>query len=444
MEPLRVDEGHRCLLGPDGAPFFYLGDTCWELFHRATREDADLLLRTRAEQGFTVIQAVALAEFDGLTTPNRYGELPLHDLDPARPNDGYFAHVDCIVRKAAELGLFVGLLPTWGDKVGPVLWGKGPQVFTPENARAYGRFLGSRYRDAPIIWILGGDRPADSDDVRTIWRAMAQGLEEGDGGRHLMTYHPMGGNSCSAWWPPDEPWLDFHMVQSGHSARDIPNYELIERDYALKPTKPTMEGEARYENHAINWKPDTGRFDDFDVRQAAYWSLLAGGCGFTYGCQDVWQLWEPGREPITFANTNWRDALHFPGAEQMRHLRTLFQSYPLTKLVPDQSLIAEGQADGADHLQAARACDGSFALVYLPTGRPVRLNASQLRSPRLSARWYDPRTGEWQSLPGLTTTGGDEFTPPTTGRGNDWVLALDAVSPSDREMAKLRGALSLA
>jgi hypothetical protein len=30
------------------------------------------------------------------------------------------------------------------------------------------------------------------------------------------------------------------------------------------------------------------RFDDYDVRQAAYWSLLAGACGHTYGNNNVW------------------------------------------------------------------------------------------------------------------------------------------------------------
>ena len=444
MRSLQVSDNHRYPVRSDGAPFFYLGDTCWELFHRATREDADLLLQTRAEQRFTVIQAVVLAEFDGLTVPNAYGDLPLHDLDPANPNDAYFGHVDYIVQKAAGLGLFVGMLPTWGDKVGPVLWRGGPVIFSAENARAYGRFLGKRYRDAPIIWILGGDRPAETDDVRTVWRAMAEGIREGDDGRHLMTYHPMGGNSCSAWWPPDEPWLDFHMIQSGHSAKDIPNYQFVEHDYALQPAKPTMEGEARYENHAINWKPDTGRFDDFDVRQAAYWSLLAGGCGFTYGCQDVWQLWEPGREPVTFANTNWREALRFPGAEQMRHVRALLESCSFAKLVPDQSLIAAGQADGADHIQSARAEDGSFALIYIPTGRPVTVDLTRLSSHANAARWYDPRTGGWQRGAALAGAGMEQFTPPSNGRGKDWVLVLEAAPPRNREMARLRGALHLA
>jgi len=63
-------------------------------------------------------------------------------------------------RKANSLGLSLGMLPTWGDKVG---WthGIGPQIFTETNARAYGTFLGERYREADLVWIIGCDRTVD-------------------------------------------------------------------------------------------------------------------------------------------------------------------------------------------------------------------------------------------------------------------------------------------
>lgn len=80
---LRVTaDGHR-LEHTDGTPFLYLGDTAWELFHRLNREEAETYLEKRRGQGFTVIQAVALAELGGVTTPNAYGDLPLIDADPS-------------------------------------------------------------------------------------------------------------------------------------------------------------------------------------------------------------------------------------------------------------------------------------------------------------------------------------------------------------------------
>src|SRR5262250_1537284 len=50
----------------DGTPFFWLGDTGWELFHRLTKDEIARYLENRHQKGFTVIQAVILAEFSGL------------------------------------------------------------------------------------------------------------------------------------------------------------------------------------------------------------------------------------------------------------------------------------------------------------------------------------------------------------------------------------------
>jgi hypothetical protein len=137
----------------DGKPFFYL-DTAWELFHRLDRKDAAEYLKTRAGQGYTVVQAVALAELDGLTDPNAYRQLPLLSKDsthpattpganPSKPAEyDYWDHVDYIVDEANRNGIYVGLLPTWGRWVV-----KNPRqdetIFTTASAQTYGEFLGS-------------------------------------------------------------------------------------------------------------------------------------------------------------------------------------------------------------------------------------------------------------------------------------------------------------
>lgn len=85
LERIVVSENRHFLQYESGKPFFYQGDTAWELFHRTTREEADIYLQNRASKGFNVIQAVALAECDGVGTPNSYGHLPLIDRNPAKP-----------------------------------------------------------------------------------------------------------------------------------------------------------------------------------------------------------------------------------------------------------------------------------------------------------------------------------------------------------------------
>jgi hypothetical protein len=414
--PLRVSADGRRLVHADGTPFFWLGDTAWELFHRLTREEADAYLDDRARKGFTVIQAVALAEFDGLTAPNAYGDLPLLDRDPARPNEPYFRHVDHVVDAAARRGMYVGLLPTWGDKFNK-RWGVGPEVFTPENARAYGEWLGRRYRAKPIVWILGGDRIPESDAQVAIVRAMAEGLRAGDGGAHLMTYHPMGGQSSSRFFHGDA-WLAFDMFQSSHGARDVPNYRMVEHDLALAPPKPVVDGEPRYEDHPIDWKPEKGWFDEWDVRQGAYWALLAGAAGHTYGDHNIWQFLSPKHPPVSSARTPWRDALRHPGSAQVGYARRLFESRPFLELVPDQTVLAAAPDTGAGHQRAARGRDGGWAMAYTPLGRPLAVRLDAVRAPRCarggSTRAPAPRPAPASSPPPATAP---STRPATRGAG---------------------------
>ena len=417
---LKVSANGRFLVHDDGRPFFYLGDTAWELFHQLDREAAALYLEDRAAKGFTVIQAVVLAENDGLRVPNAFGDLPLHGEDPTRPNEVYFAHVDWVVERAAALGLYVGMLPTWGDKWN-MKWGKGPEVFSAANARTYGQWLGQRYADAPIIWILGGDRPVENDTQRAIISATAAGLRAGDGGQHLIGFHPQGGQASSQYFH-EQPWLDFNMVQSGHT-RNTPNWRFMEDDYARMPFKPCMDAEPGYEDHPAAFKLENGYLDDYDVRKSLYWALFAGAHGHTYGCHPIWQFWQPGHHPYSFVRRSWRQALDLPGAAQVGHARALMLSRPFLDRVPDQSLIASAQAEGAYHMCATRAADGSYALIYLPYYNPVTIDLTRLSGETVAAHWYNPRNGTAHRIGSQPRTAQATFEPPTGGP--DWVLVLD-------------------
>ncbi|MBV9469818.1 MAG: glycoside hydrolase family 140 protein [Abitibacteriaceae bacterium] len=420
---LRVSDNKRFLVLENGTPFFYLGDTAWELFHRLDREEADYYLQAKAAQKFTVIQAVILAEYNGLTEPNRYGHVPLKDNDPAQPNEEYFQHVDYVVNRAASLGLYVAMLPTWGDKVNKK-WGIGPEVFTPENARTFGTFLGSRYANQPIIWMLGGDRPVESEQHLAIWRAMAAGLKLGDDGRHLITYHNMGRHSSSDSLH-HETWLDFNTCQSGHNFNND-NYQQIEADYNRTPIKPCLDAEPGYEDHPAAFNKDNGFLDQYDVRKFAYWALFAGAHGHTYGCHDIWQFFDPARhESINHARTPWREAVHLPGATQMQYARKLMESRPFLTRIPDQSLLASAAGTGPDHVQATRSSDGSYAFIYCPSGKPVGINMDKLSGETVWASWYDPRQGTTTAIGDFHRAGILQWTPPSSGPGQDWILVLD-------------------
>ena len=427
--PVEVSANHRYLIDQHGKPFFYLGDTAWELFHRLDHDEANAYLEDRAAKRFTVIQAVILAEHGGLDVPNANGDLPLVDKDPTRPVEAYFKHVDSVVDRAGELGLVIGMLPTWGS-----WWHDGKGTFSPETAESFGEFLGRRYKDKPITWILGGDRPVEDDRQRAIIRGMAKGLRKGDGGRHLMTFHPPGGRSSAEWFHGDE-WLAFDMIQTGHGY-DHANYEKIAADYARRPPKPCVDGEPGYEDHPAEFNPKNGYLDAYDARKFAYWSLFAGACGHTYGCHDIWQFYAPGRSPITAARMPWREAKDLPGAGQMRHARALLESRPALGRIPDQSLLASDPGRGTDHIRATRAEDGSYALVYSASGRPFTVDLGRLSGERLRTSWYDPRDGTSRVIGASAREGKKEFRPPSRGKGHDWVLVLDDESRGYPEPGK--------
>ena len=423
---LQVSANGRFLQYDDGKPFFYLADTAWELFHRLNREEATRYLEDRARKGFTAIQAVALAELDGLTAPNAYGALPLVDKNPTRPNEAYFTHVDFIVDKAEALGMFVGFLPTWGK-----YWKTGEfKIFDRESARAYGLFLGRRYKDRAIIWIMGGDQNVTTPEERAIVDAMAEGLKAGDGGSHLITFHPRGPGQSSLQLQ-DARWLDFHMSQSSHGARDHDTGLFAEHDLALTPPRPTLDGEPRYETMPVGFylrdHDRLDRFDDDDVRQAAWWSVMAGACGHTYGNNNIWQMWQAGRAPILYASTPWPDALDHPGATQMGYLRRFMEAHAFHTLVPDQRVIANGPLEGGAKIMEARATDGSLVVVYSAQGASFTLDKSLVKAPRVRESWFDPRYGVTYEFHMTDNFGFQTYQPPSSGRGRDWVLLLEGL-----------------
>jgi len=430
--PLRVSDNQRFLVYSDGTPFFYLGDTAWELFHRLNRDETEYYLRNRQEKGFTVVQAVVLAELDGLNTPNALGNKPLTDNDPSKPSEAYFANVDWTIKKAAEMGIFIGLLPTWGDKVFKNTWGAGPEIFTAENARSYGEFLGKRYKDQwNIIWIMGGDRNPRNDDDVAIWNAMAEGVVKGAGGydKTLMTFHPQpkaeGGSST---WFHQQPWLDFNMHQTGHCYENNRHIKIT-WDYNLTPTKPTLDGEPLYEEHPLCFNIyEHGVSNADNVRKLAWWQVFAGAAGHTYGCHAVWQMYDEKREPVNSPQHSWKESLDLSGARQMGYVKKLITSRPMLERIPDQSMIiGMNNPEEGYYVTATRSGDGRYAFVYMPSARLLNLKTDSLQGLQLMVTWFNPRTGEFTDPINMEKRPVMTFMPPSRGENMDWVLVLDAV-----------------
>lgn len=418
---LKISDNHRYIVTENNQPFFWLGCTAWEMLHRLDKDETMMYLKDRAAKGFTVIQTVILAELDGLNTPNAYGNLPLIDLDPTQLNEAYFAQVDWVVAHAEQLGLYLGLLPTWGDKFNKKC-GVGPEIFTPENAEAYGELLAKRYLDHNnIIWILGGDRLPETNAHRQIVQALARGIRKIDH-HHLITYHPWGATKATDAFNDD--WLDLDMFQTGHDRR-AKDFEFVRQSQAVSPQRPVINGEPRYENHPNRFDAKTyGWMDDSDVRAAAYWTMLAGAAGYTYGCHDIWQMFDIQREPSSGARTSWQESIHLPGSRQLMFMKKLLTAFPWQEMTNDQSLILNENLADSSYVICAIGKQRDFMLAYTPVGKPIQIDLSRLNAQMVSAFWFNPRDGKSRKIGEYATTETPEFKPWSIGRGSDFVLVI--------------------
>lgn len=453
LPKLKVSENKRFLVTETGEPFFWLGDTAWELFHRLNKEETIEYLNNRQKLGYTVVQAVVVAELDGKTVPSAEGFLPFGE-NPQQPNpveiegkyNDYWDRVDFVVEEANKRGIYVAMLPTWGR-----YW-RDESFFNAENSSQYGEWLGKRYKDAGVIWVLGGDRPVENDGQRKAVEEMARGLKRGDEGAHLCTFHPAGGRTSSEYWH-DSDWLDFNMRQNGHNV-DFNSYKGTREDYNREPTKPVLDGEPVYEDHPVSFNPDNlGHTSAFDVRKPLYWDLFNGAFGHTYGCHAIWQMYDPEKKqngPVNRPLKSWKDSLNNPGAAQMQYARQLIESRPFLTRIPDMSLIVNDDPEssvpgaGTRRFAATRDEEGTYAFVYFPIGRSAAIDLTKLSGKKLRAYWYDPRSGKSQLIGEFTNESVQRFEPPTPGEDLDWVLVIDDASknyamPDKKDRKRPRG-----
>jgi hypothetical protein len=404
MSSLQVSPNGRYFLR-DGAPFFWMGDTAWSLVNRYTSEEAAEYFKRRHEQGFTVAHVMAL--FDGgpgLTTPaaDRRSELPFHDWNPATPNDAYFKSLDTVVRLAREQDFILVILPCGGSGGSFV---QRKQIITAANARAYGRWLGNRYRGQPhVVWSNGFDlKPWLFEEVA---HEFAAGLREGDASGRLITYHPCGGATSAHFH--HEPWLAANFIQTWADFTRI--HPMVHHDFLRLPPKPVVHVEGAYE---AGPEYPTAPITPLLIRQQAYWAYLSGGF-HTYGHNDLWRC-----------NPTWRTAIDSPGARQMGVLKRLFTARDWWKLVPDQSVFALGAGGEKTLNVAARSTEGDGIIAYLSHPATVSIRLTTITAAdRARARWVDPESGEETEAGTFPVAGARPFTMPP-GRP-DAVLLLDA------------------
>jgi hypothetical protein len=388
----------------------------------------EFYLEKRADQGFTCIQVCALPEDDGIRKPNVLGQLPFllsdNGYDPVKPDErnsgnNYWTNIEDIIIKAEKWHMVMALLPTWGDKFNKEAHGIGPEIFNPDNAYSYGKWLANRYKAHPnILWVLGGDRALKNEKHYRIIDRMAEGIREADPD-HLITFHPCGAAS-SIQYVSNKDYISFHAIQSGHGLECYNSAGML-RETMEEENKPCLDMECCYEDFPTCFQPDYGYcWDEHDVRQTIYRNMMEGVCGHTYGHRSVWCFQD---EKIKGYTYTWQEALNRPAAGQMQYVRKLCmsRSYYDFKNAPE---LVKKTYSGMATVSAGRG--NAYAFLYSPLGLPIYAQLDSLNCNALRATWYNPRNGTEQVF-AIIRPDNHVFVPPSSGKGFDWMLILDVM-----------------
>ena len=399
---LMVSSNNRYLQFENGRPFFWLGDTGWLVPQHLDRSEVEYYFNKCRRAGYNMVQIQVM---DAVPSYNIYGQQSLPygwDFSKADPEGvySYWDHLDYIVRKAEQNGIYIGMVAIWGSQV-------QAGSINAEQAKAYGKFLAERYKNNPnIIWIIGGDIQGNIHPE--VWDALATSIKSIDN-KHLMTFHPRGRYTSAKWWSKAS-WMDFHTFQSGHRKygqrmgnKDYPipdsteedNWMYVDSTWAYKPIKPVLDDEPSYEDipkglHDAN----EARWQDYDVRRYAYWSVFAGSCGHTYGHNAIMQMLKPGY-PTGYGSDgtvkSWYQALEDPGYNQMQYITDLMLSFPYFERVPDQSIIVGKNGVKYDRLIATRGKD--YMLIYNYNSNVMKIDLRKISGKKKLLWWFNPSDG---------------------------------------------------
>jgi len=431
--PLRISPSRRYLVDRNDRPFLLRGDTPWALIVEPTTAGAIAYLDDRRARGFNTIMVNVIDHGSGGHTPpwrNAAGDLPFTDNhDFTTTVDGYFDHAEQVVQEARARGFLVLLVPAYlGYGCGNEGWCADMKANGVGKLRAYGQYLGTRFKNYPnIVWVQGGDRTPDTAGTpseRDLVEAVVQGIRIGDGDVHLHTAHWSSGTAGS---DVATTWLDIDSLYTYTSPHVyVAALALNGRDSGVRPL---FLIESSYEN-----EHQTTRLQ---LRAQMYQPVLSGGAGFLFGNFPVWALWVPGNPPWKFDDGGypggWATALDTPGARSAKIATDLLETNRWWELRPDTAHTVMtsgfGTSGSNDYALAASTADGRLAVAYYTARLSPSVNLGQFAGP-VRARWVDPSSGTATTIAGspFTNSGSQIFTPPAGGNGdgsNDWLLILD-------------------
>ena len=380
----------------DGTPFFFMGDTCYNLVLLDRTRQRLPYLQQRRGQGFTVIRlSVTPHEFQNDRFWAWGGTVNRPDLD--RLNLSYFQRLDEILEdmKSEQMMAEIILVNFYtGPQRDPVLW-------TGERQRLWLRYLIARYASYTnmALWTLANEFETHPDGVYRfdepddlIWvDETARFLKENDPYHHLITVHPCPKWGGSVGGPPGgpgygfgtNPWIDVINNQTHGQETDVGRYRdgsgdgleqkvLADRIYE----KPVIIGEFGYEHDGYT----VGSNISTDLLRRSAWRIALAGGYFSAGFRS------------TVFNFPWIIVFDVKGdlggPQQLSYLYGLLSRTSFWRMHPHFELINTPNLCLAD--------PGQEYVVYMPDGGMLYIDLSDC-SRTLQANWLNPISGRYTS-----------------------------------------------
>ena len=423
----------------DGTPFFWLGDTNWQGFTNLSTTICNYpgctcgsqfkhIVDDRVEKGFTVYQTYFVPEGG-----NGEKSLWLDNGHKYPDTDVFNDKVDEMFEYLHEEGLVIAL-------------GLGCHTSTMssmklEDLLRFTRYVVARYACYSVVWISGQEITDNSASATPGYSAFecymeaSSLIEELDGYGHPNSAHmyPMVIEDERATRLDKEAWHDSWTLQNGHCV--IQPVDFYKGYYEARITgviKPFVEGEANYED--IN----CGGFTGYDLnRNSAWYAMLSGAAGFTYGTTGIWASsfstndytgWLG--DTSSFSYDPWYMGLDKPGSFEVSYMKDFFTAIgPWYDLIPqfDDSAAASFLKRGQTVL--AMTEDASLAVAYFyntrtdSTGTIRNLDDTKA----YDAYWYNPRTGKYIPVAKGVHSEDGCYTLPSRPDKQDWVFLLTAL-----------------
>ena len=438
--------GSKHFVYADGTPFFYLGDTHWNMYAEefdspgpyagstGAGSHFKYIVEKRAEQGFTVLQSEPIGTKADLTD----GELSQADAEAFALNDRYYAYIaeKGLVHANAEF-FFCG--------------GMNSRVMNDERyLEAISRYWAARYSAYPVMWTLAqeadndfyherGDQKLYDADTNP-WVKAAEYLHKYDAYSHPLTCHQenaiyttvTGAGVCeeadnggrSAFYSDEVTKRTGHSWWAAQWSPSLTSQDsgITARDY-WESDKVAINYEGRY---CYLWTKDYG------ARAQSWIAMLSGFAGVGYGAADIWlysgtyNLDVPsndGIDTITVEDkaVRWSESLEFESAYQQGYMRRFFESFEWWKLEPDFSYEIRFEPDSC--VYSAAHIGKELFVIYMYSKNTGSGTVRGLESRAVyDAEWFDPRTGGYTAIGEVS--GSSVWKAPERPEALDWVLVL--------------------